>query len=48
MRSTVTGLERPDLLEDRARRQRVAEAEEIVNALVVDVEPVIGKRSQAR
>ena len=46
MRSTWPGLERPHLLEDRARRKRVAEAEEIVDAVAVEFERVVRKRTQ--
>lgn len=41
----VSGLERPDPFENRARRQRVTKAEEVINALAVDVEPVIREGS---
>ena len=42
----VAGLERADLAEDGARRERVAEAEEIVDAVLVEVEGVVGKLAQ--
>src|SRR4051812_8722141 len=42
----MPGFQRPHLAEDRARRQRVAEAEEIVDAVLVEVEGVFGKLAQ--
>ena len=44
----VAGLQWPHLLEDRARRQCVAEAEEIVDAVFIKIEAMIRKLAQRR
>ena len=41
-------LERLHLPEDRAWRQGVTEAEEVVDAVVVQIEPMLGQRPQRR
>src|SRR4051794_20182887 len=44
----VTRLQWPDLFENRSRRQRVAEAEEVVDAVPVEVEAVVRQVAQRR
>ena len=44
----VPGLERAHLAEDGARRKRVAEAEEIVDAVLVEIELVVREARAAR
>src|SRR6185369_8376101 len=44
----VTWLERTHLLEDRPRRKRVAEAEKVVDAILIQVEAMIRQIAQCR
>src|SRR5690242_8400609 len=42
----MSGLERTNLLEDGARREGVAEAEEVIDAVAVEIERMFGKAAE--